>query len=150
MASWSEFQDSAPEFAGRVLSRFQGHPHHVLGTLDSRGAPRLSGINVMCDEGTLWFGSMPGALKARDIARDPRVSVHSAPLDEHLTGGDARIDGTAVPLGAALARRWRPESPDGEFFRLDVARVHLVEVREEKLVVTMWNPRDGLRIVERS
>lgn len=141
---------SSPDLASRVLARFTGHPHHVLGTIARDGSPRLSGINVMCNQGTLWFGSMPGARKVGDIARDPRISIHSAPLEESLEGGDARIDGRAKALPAELALGWRPGSPEGEFFSVELDKVHLVEVRDGRLVVTKWNAVDGLRIVERS
>ena len=50
MATWAEVETQAPDFAAAILARFMGHPHHVLGTLNRDGAPRLSGINVMHNE----------------------------------------------------------------------------------------------------
>ena len=150
MANWADIELVVPDLAQRIQDRFEGHPHHVLGTLDAAGAPRLSGINVFFNDGVLWFGSMPHARKATDLSRDPRLSLHSAPLSENLDGGDGRVSGVAVPLSAATVARWRPESPaDGEFFSVDVQSVHLVEVVDEQLVVTMWDTRHGLRIVKR-
>ena len=150
MAQWSVFESEAPELAAKIRNRFEGHPHHVLGTLDSSGAPRLSGINLFFNEGVVWFGSMPAAFKSQDLKRDPRMSVHSATLSEHLEGGDARLSGTAQFLDADLAKTWRPENPgEGEFFFVDVLRAHIVEVVNEQLVVTMWDTEHGLRIVQR-
>ncbi|MSZ31223.1 MAG: pyridoxamine 5'-phosphate oxidase family protein [Actinobacteria bacterium] len=150
MAKWSVFESEAPALAAKIRSRFEGHPHHILGTLDSAGAPRLSGLNVFFNEGVVWFGSMPSALKSLDIKRDPRVSLHSATLSEELDGGDARISGLARELPAESARAWRPENPsDGEFFQIDVQKAHIVEVADEQLVITMWDAENGLRIVQR-
>lgn len=150
MAQWSVFESEAPELAAKVRARFEGHPHHVLGTLDSTGAPRLSGINVFFNDGVVWFGSMPGARKVADILRDPRIALHSATLSEQMDGGDARITGIAVALDAARATAWRPENPgEGHFFRLEVQKAHLVEVNGEQLVISMWDTEHGLRIVQR-
>ena len=150
MAKWSIFESEAPVLAAKIRSRFEGHPHHVLGTLDSSGAPRLSGINVFFNKEVVWFGSMPSALKSLDIKRDSRVSLHSATLSEELDGGDARISGLAIALAAESARAWRPENPsDGEFFQIDVHKAHLVEVAGDELVITMWDTENGLRIVQR-
>jgi hypothetical protein len=150
MAKWSVFESEAPVLAARIRGRFEGHPHHILGTLDSTGAPRLSGINLFFNEGVVWFGSMPSALKSLDIKRDPRVSLHSATLSEELDGGDARISGMALELPTESAREWRSENPsDGEFFQIDVQKAHIVEVTNEQLVITMWDTENGLRIVHR-
>lgn len=150
MSSWAEFSRTAPELAGRVRACFERHPHHVLGTIDASGAPRLSGINVFVNDDVLWFGSMANAMKAVDLSRDPRVALHSAPLSESLEGGDARVSGRVVPLDPALVRRWRPETPsDGCFFEVLPERAHLVEVVNEELVVTVWDTGRGVRIVRR-
>lgn len=150
MATWSDIEKNEPELAARIQARFSGHPHHILGTIRSDGAPRLSGINVFFHDGYLWFGSMPDSRKAKDIVRDARVSLHSAPLDESMSGGDASISGIASSLDAQRVMQWQPESPaNGQFFEVDVQRLHLVEVVGEELVVTMWDNTHGLRIVKR-
>lgn len=151
MTPWTGFSGSAPDLAGKVRACFERHPHHVLGTIDAHGAPRLSGINVFFDDGVLWFGSMANALKIRDIERDPRVSIHSAPLSETLDGGDARVSGRAVRLEPSRVLAWRPETPtDGAFFEVEIEHAHLVEVVSGELVVTVWDTAHGVRIVRRS
>ena len=150
MAQWSVFESEVPELAAKVRARFEGHPHHVLGTLDSSGAPRLSGINVFFNDGVVWIGPMPGSRKVADIHRDPRVALHSATLSEQMDGGDARLTGVAVSIDADVASAWRPENPgEGHFFGIDLLKVHLVEVVGEQLVVSMWDTTHGLRIVHR-
>jgi hypothetical protein len=150
VTQWSEITAIAPDLAGRIQARFESHPHHVLGTIRADGSPRLSGINVFFNEGRMWCGSMVSARKANDIRRDRRVALYSAPLREDMDGGDASVSGIAHPLDAAAVQRWRPESPsDGEFFEIDVVRMHLVEVVGDELALTMWDNAHGLRIVNR-
>ena len=150
MANWSVLESEAPVLAVKIRARFEGHAHHVLGTLDSAGAPRLSGINVFFNEGEMWFGSMTGARKVADINRDPRIAVHSATLSEEMAGGDARVSGVAVSLDPQRAARWRPENPaEGNFFSVEIRKVHLVEVAGDELVISMWDTEQGLRIVHR-
>ena len=150
MAQWSVLEAEAPELVAKIRSRFEGHPHHVLGTITAAGAPRLSGINVFFNDGVMWFGSMSHAKKLADIARDARISVHSATLSESLEGGDAVVSGRATPLDAERTAAWRPENPgEGSFFAIDIDKVHLVEVVNEQLVVTMWDTKHGVRIVQR-
>lgn len=150
MASWDTFATEAPVLAAMVHARFVGHPHHILGTIEKSGSPRLSGINLMWDEGVVWFGCMPGSRKVLDIHRDPRISIHSAPLSEELVGGDARISGCAHPLDFSKILSWRPETPSGgSFFQIEIEKVHLVEVEGKELRVSMWDTENGLRIVNR-
>lgn len=93
---------------------------------------------------------MTGARKAVDARRDQRVALYSAPLHEDMTGGDASISGVVVPIDGDMVRQWKPETPaDGEFFEVDVTRLHLVEVVNEELVISMWDNANGLRIVKR-
>ena len=150
MATWNSIAAEAPVLAAQVLARFIGHPHHILGTIELNGAPRLSGINLMWDDGVVWFGCMSDSRKAIDIQRDSRIALHSAPLSAELDGGDARISGRALPLESSRVLAWRPETPsDGVFFQVDIEKVHLVEVDGKDLKVSMWDTESGLRIVNR-
>jgi hypothetical protein len=150
VARWSDIENNEPELARLVRARFECHPHHVLGTVRADGSPRLSGINVFFSDGHLWWGSMTGARKAVDVRRDQRVALYSAPLHEDMTGGDASISGLVIPIDGDMVRQWKPETPaDGEFFEVDVTRLHLVEVVDDELVISMWDKANGLRIVKR-
>lgn len=93
---------------------------------------------------------MTGARKVLDVRRDERVALYSAPLREDMAGGDASISGVVVPLSADVVRQWKPDTPNsGEFFEVSVTRLHLVEVVDDELVVTMWDNARGVRIVKR-
>ena len=96
MATWDEFARSEPEFARLIQARFDSHKHKMLATLRKDGSPRISGIEATFADGQLWLGMMPGSLKALDLQRDPRLALHSAPLDSEMANGDAKISGRAI------------------------------------------------------
>ncbi|MET0419868.1 MAG: pyridoxamine 5'-phosphate oxidase family protein [Actinoplanes sp.] len=143
MTSWRDFEKAAPEFAGRVRALFDAHRHKTIATVRADGAPRISGIEAVIEDGELVFGSMPNARKGADLSRDPRFALHSATVDpvegaEAQWPGEAKISGRAV--GAA------------ERFRADIETVvhtHL-NAGATLLVVEWWTPAGGLRQVERA
>lgn len=146
MPRWHDVRTAVPELAEAVERRFGAHAHAILGTLRRDGAPRLSGIETAFRAGELWLGMMPGSRKALDLRRDPRMSVHSAPVEPDLADGDARIDGRAAEVTdrATLdAFRVDQRPPPGSFhlFRIDVERIALVRVvpAEGALVITSWS-----------
>lgn len=157
MASWGELEMEAPDFADAVRRRFESHAHHVLGTLRADGRPRLSGIEAHFHDDTVWLGMMPGSIKARDLRRDPRCALHSAPLDVTLASGDARLSGLVVEVTdgtalAELATSLPEEAPPGgmEAFVVDLGEATLVTVRGDRLHVATWRPGDGVTHVDRA
>lgn len=150
MTTWGDFAADAPQLAAVVEDRLLAHRHHVLGTVGPDGGPRLHGITIGISDGQLWFGCMPQSLKVRDLQRDARVALHSAPLDPELIRGDCRILGRAVALSSHTVRERQLSDIEGEFFTIDVELVHLVEVVDEQLRLTSWKSGRGLRIVNRS
>ena len=156
---WEEFDLAEPDLAEKAMLRFEAHPHHVLATLRADGAPRMSGVNIEIFGGELWIGCMPGSRKGHDLVRDGRCAVHSAPLDEHLSEPDVRIDAVAVELDPALVPNWLDTlrllkdttsgSTDAQVFHLDLVRVSVVTVVGNELVIDMWDSRAGRRIVRR-
>ncbi|MBO0852814.1 MAG: pyridoxamine 5'-phosphate oxidase family protein, partial [Nocardia sp.] len=67
MSDWRQFESEAAEFAAQVRSRFEAHETHILATLRMDGSPRVSGSEVDFRGADLTFGSMLGAVKARDL-----------------------------------------------------------------------------------
>jgi Pyridoxamine 5'-phosphate oxidase len=147
MASWTEFETAAPEFASRVRSLMTSQKHLTMATLRRDGSPRISGTEVEFANGQLRIGSMPGAVKALDLVRDPRVAIHS-PTDDPPPGhptawkGEAKIAGTAVEIeSGSSAHR----------FLIDVQEAVITHLNEagNRLVIESWNTSRGLRTVER-
>lgn len=141
-ASWHDFADDAPELAETVRGRFAANLHHVIGTIRPDGSPRLSGTEVDIGREHVRLGMMVGSQKLRDLERDPRVEIHSAPLDPELRDGDARIRGRVVHEGPT-------EGPEGSQLIVEIDAVSLVEVDGDELVLTVWTPTTGLRQLRR-
>lgn len=140
MTRWADVAANAPELAKTVQRQFESHLHHVIGTVRSDGAPRLSGTEVTFHGDDLTVGMMPGSQKLADVQRDPRVEIHSAPVDIELGVGDAKVAGRLVEIPPP-----DEDQPPGNFFRLDVELVSLVRVESDELVLTSWRPDRGVR-----
>jgi hypothetical protein len=157
--SWSELEAAEPDFAASVRARLDAHTHKTLATLRRDGSPRISGIETFWAEGELWFGSMPNAVKARDLQRDPRCALHSGSDDPPEWRGDCKLSGAAVELTDPERRlqlfRIRgadPPSPDSHLFRLVIAEAALVSLNDarDRLIVQSWRSGvPGVRRLER-
>lgn len=151
MTSWSGVPEQLRRDAERYLA---AHVHRTMATLRADGSPRISGTEVVVADGELWLGSMPGARKAADLLRDPRVALHSGSEDPPGWTGDAKVSGRTV-----VSREWAQafahtehgarEQGDAHLFRLDVTDVAVVEQAGDHLVVRWWTPEGGLQSVER-
>jgi hypothetical protein len=150
MTAWRDVEQAAPEFARRVRALFDAHRHKTIATLRADGSPRISGIEVVFEDGELVFGSMARARKGADLRRDPRFALHSATVDP-VDGDEASWPGEAKIAGSAESSGPVTEGPDGDKFRADIGEVvhtHL-NAAATLLVVEWWTPAGGLRRVER-
>ncbi|GGK06342.1 pyridoxamine 5'-phosphate oxidase [Streptomyces camponoticapitis] len=149
MATWKRFESEEPEFASKVRARFEAAETHVLATLRKDGSPRVSGSEVAFLGPDLSFGSMPDAVKARDLRRDGRCAIHAHPSAD----GDAKVTGVATEVtDPEEKRRYTTGSePPGDFhaFRLDLAEVVLTGVEGDELVIRLWRPGRPLETVRR-
>ncbi|MDA2814361.1 pyridoxamine 5'-phosphate oxidase family protein [Nocardiopsis sp. RSe5-2] len=152
---WAVFEEEAPELAARVRGRFERTLHHVLATLRSDGAPRVSGTEVQFYGRHLTLGSMPGAVKARDLQRDGRFALHANPgevtredAEEAMGDGDAKVSGTAVEVTdpEELEAFREVGVPPGPFhlFRLMPTGVVLTSVEDGGLMIRHWRPGAGV------
>lgn len=150
MTSWSQVPESLRIEAQQWLDK---HAHKTMATLRADGSPRISGTELTVRDGELWFGSMPGARKALDLLRDPRVAVHSGSDDPPSWTGDAKVAGRAV-VSTDWARAFPDGDPDpgasGHLFRLDVTEVSVVRLAGDHLTVSWWTPGREVQTVERS
>ena len=148
--TWAHFAHEAPDLARRVHTRFESHRHAVLATLRRDGSARLSGLEAPIRGGHLWLGMMPGSRKAADLHADARFSLHSAPDNEELAHGDARIDGEAVAATQAevdlfiAGHRMPVDDPDDMvLFTTRITRTTLTRVVGDELVIESWTPTHG-------
>jgi len=154
---WGQFEEQVPDFAERIRLRFESHIHAVLATLRQDGSPRLSGMEAPIRDGHLWLGMMPGSLKAADLHRDPRFSLHSSLDTEELPFGDARIDGQAVAASPeevdlfVAGHRVPIEDPSVMvLFTARISRTTLTRVEGQELLIETWALAEGLREIRRS
>jgi len=137
---------AAPELAAAVRERFAARKHATMATLRADGSPRISGTEVEFADGQMVLGSMPGARKAADLRRDPRVAVHSPTVDPpegdpSTWAGEAKVAGRAVEVS-------RPGA-GAHVFHLDLTEVVLTRVSGDELVVESWHPGRGVEVVHR-
>ena len=118
-----------------------------MATLRRDGSPRISGTEIAFADGQLQIGSMPGAVKALDLRRDPRVAIHGPTEDPPATNaagwtGEAKVAGTATEVESGGAAHQ---------FLIDIHEVVITRLNEEgsRLVVESWNANRGHRTVER-
>ena len=147
MATWDEFEAAEPEFASRVRALVASRKHLTMATLRRDGSPRISGTEVEFAGGQLQIGSMPGAVKALDLRRDPRVAIHGPTEDPPLGEpagwkGEAKVAGIAIEIesGSAAHR-----------FLIDIQEAVITRLNEagNLLVIESWVPGRGYRRVER-
>lgn len=149
MATWREVMESAPGLAQEVRSRFAVGKHATLATLRRDGSPRISGTEVEFTDDHVQLGSMPDALKGRDLRRDPRFALHSPSVDPPEGSpsdwpGEAKLAGRAVLDGALEG------PPDGDRFLLDVTEVVLTRVVGDQLEICSWHEGRGEQVRRRS
>jgi len=151
MSTWNEITAAAPALSNRVKAAFDAHKHKVIATVRADGSPRVSGTELDIAGGELWIGSMPGAMKALDLQRDPRFAIHSAPLDVTMQVPDVKIAGRAIELTDDDEKAaWATDRPDGvppgpfHLFRLDVTEVVCTSVADNQLTIESWHEGRGV------
>lgn len=147
MASWSEFERAAPEFATRVRKLMRSRKHLTMATLRRDGSPRISGTEIEFAGGELRIGSMPHAVKALDLRRDPRVAIHGPTNDPPARvpaawKGEAKVAGRAVEVDSG---------GDAHRFLIDVHEAVITHLNEsgDRLVIESWTRERGYGKVER-
>lgn len=168
MTSLRDLLHQEPELGPRALAILTSTTNAVLATIRADGSPRVSGIDPFVVDGQLCFGSMDGARKAQDLARDPRMALHAIPWESRRTkegatdpgDADAKVTGRAVavtdPEEQAKVLRWFREErgfdvpPGGDLFTVDIDSLVVVSVDGEELVIDRWTAAGGRKTVRRS
>ncbi len=158
MAEWNDFALGAPRIAEIFVRRHAATGNLCfLATVRSDGSPRISPMEPRIFEGRLVLVGMPNTLKFRDLARDPRFSLHTATVDPYVGDGDAKLWGEAKnlqdeDLHARFAKDLFEESgfdlrgrAFDPFYVADLAGASSVEFRDGQLTITIWKPGQGER-----
>jgi hypothetical protein len=151
---WGEFETHEPRLAQLGRRKLAGAGVVLVGTIRRDGSPRLSPVEPLFWDGDLWLSMGWGTYKARDLARDPRILVHSIVTGRDGTEGEYKVRGQAVSetdrdvLGRyaeEVAQRlgWRPEVGKFHLFRVDVEDVTFIHWDDatNDQYVTRWPER---------
>jgi len=164
MATWTQFEEEAPETEAVFRRRLEKSGLGLLATLRRDGFPRISPLEPLLHGGEIWLGMMPGSTKSIDLARDPRCCLHSATDDKDVKDGDAKLwaEGRAVTDPAVIAdylSGWKTvsefdpsEVPGGfDLWKLDLTGASAVQLGTDgqHLRITVWTPGKPERVVER-
>ncbi|MEV5970815.1 pyridoxamine 5'-phosphate oxidase family protein [Streptomyces sp. NPDC051921] len=152
--AWAAFEAAEPDLATTVRERFGKYTHHALATLRKDGSPRLSGIETDFRAGELWLGMMPNSLKARDVRRDPRLSLLANPGEgTSMGGGDVRVSGRAVEVTDPDTLAWYAKEAGApqpfHLFRIELTEVVRTAVEGEEIVFRAWAPGRPVRTLRR-
>jgi hypothetical protein len=145
--TWQEFEQAAPEIAGRgreLIERFQ---FVLVGTLTKDGSPRITPVEAYIVDGHLLVNMIPRSLKALDLLRDSRAYVH-APVTSKEGDPEFKLAGRAEVLEDAVLRgklddlfwemiKWRPR-PDSHYFELLAERAAWVAYGDDQQRSIRW------------
>ncbi|MEA2332262.1 MAG: hypothetical protein QOH58_2400 [Thermoleophilaceae bacterium] len=155
MARWGHVEAEAPELAARARELFDADKHKTLATLRRDGSPRISGSELIFADGEMWVGSMPNAVKAIDLQRDPRFALHSSSKADGWPG-DAKVAGRAEEVDdpEVKDRVVAGEAPPGplHLFRLDIDELVVTSLGgdpPDRLIIESWHAGRGVERRER-
>jgi hypothetical protein len=127
---WSAIAASEPALGAVVSDRLIRPGVLLVGTIRRDGSARISGVEPLVMDDNLWLSMMCTSAKAADLARDPRILLHSI-----VTGpepaAEVKIRGTAHAeadhdvqrrYAAAVSAEigWRPVIGEFTLFAVDV------------------------------
>jgi PPOX class probable F420-dependent enzyme len=127
----------------RATGFLSEHPRAVLATMRRDGRPQLSPVVVAVDDaGRVLISTRETAVKAKNLARDPRASLCG--LNERFFGEWVQAEGAAeliylpeaMPLLEDYYRRISGEHPDWDDYRSAMQR-------ERRLIVRITIDRAG-------
>ncbi|HEX8803584.1 MAG TPA: pyridoxamine 5'-phosphate oxidase family protein [Acidimicrobiales bacterium] len=167
MATWMEMTKDAPDLAALAEERLTATGLLLLATLRRDGSPRISPIEPLMAGGRLQLiderlavGSMWRSTKALDLRRDPRCALHTATADKEVSAGDVKLEARALEVTDAGEMQrisdqifeetgWRHEVGAFHVFLFDLLGASSVRVRDDVMLVEIWEPGEGVRVVEK-
>ena len=151
--NWGDFERSAPELAELGLAGFREQNLCLVGTLRGDGWPRISANEVYFVDGELLLGMMVASRKAKDLERDPRITVMTPQCDREAKRGDFKLYGRAVDVADPSLRErygetifaaigWRPEEPY-PLWSVDIERASFISFGDSHRLLR-WSADRGV------
>jgi hypothetical protein len=94
-STFADLEAQAPAIGAFVRGRIETTGLCLLATLRSDGWPRVSGWELWLHDGHIYVGSMPAAMKAKDLQRDPRCCFITPLADKDDMSGEGKVFCTA-------------------------------------------------------
>jgi hypothetical protein len=157
MPNLAELGASAPTIAAFLGERIAKSGLCLLGTTRSDGWPRVSPIELSIVDGRIFVGSMPNAVKARDLQRDPRCCIITTLADKDDLAGEAKAFCRAREI--LEPEEWEPvravfrekvgfdigEPGGSHVFELDIEAAAWQRVEGDDWRTTSWRTGGGVR-----
>ncbi len=152
---WREFKSEAPEIASHAEKLFDEAQIVLLGTIRKDGSPRISPVEFIFLDGKLYLGMMWESMKALDLLRDPRCTIHSAVTNRHATGGEFKLHGRAIDVQDAEERSryckavleklgWDPGNMKFHLFSVEATSAGLFTTANNARRVRRWRASEGV------
>ena len=147
--TWQYFKQKAPNLAASGEQMLDRAGLVLLGTLRKDGFPRISPVEPLFADGQLYLGMMWRSLKALDLLRDPRCTVHSPTSDRDGSEGDFKVYGRAVEIQDLDTRQryceemyekigWKPAESEFHLFSIVVESAALLRFKDAELTQQVW------------
>lgn len=163
MVNWTQFADEAAHIAEIFVRRHtEAQNLCFMATTRADGYPRISPLEPRIVVPELVMVGMPGTSKFKDLERDPRFCLHTATVDPHLGDGDVKIWAEVRHSpNEALHRRFADDLFEASgfdvrdekfepFYVADITGASSIELEDNQLVITIWKPGEGERVVRKT
>jgi hypothetical protein len=158
---WELFKHNAPDLAEAAERLFERSGVVLVGTIRKDGSPRISPVEPFVTEGKLYLGMMWRSLKALDLLRDPRCTVHSSVSDRMAAEGEFKLHGRAHDVQDLEERRrfcdavykkigWKPEEPNYHLFSVDIESAGLFLADGNARLVKKWRRGEEVREIHQT
>lgn len=157
MPTFAHLSESAPSIAVFIGDRIAKTGLGLLGTTRSDGWPRVSPIEVSLIDDRLYFGSMPNAVKAQDLQREPRCCLITPLADKDDLAGEGKMFCRAREVAsgeewdlvrAAFREKTGFDIGDhgvSHVFELDIEAAAFQRVEGDDWRTTSWQAGGGVR-----
>ena len=148
---WDEFKAFAPALAETGEKLFERLGVVLVGTIRKDGSPRISPVEPLLAGGELYLGMMPESLKAQDLLRDGRCTIHNVISDKNAPEGEFKVNGFARNVLDVAERQlycdelkkkigWSPEGLPFHLFAVQVQSAGLFQTAGDQMgrIVRRW------------
>jgi hypothetical protein len=141
---WGDFEAAAPRLAALGRERLLAPGVVLVGTIRRDGSPRISPVEPFVLDGNLWLSMLWRSHKAADLARDPRVLVHSIVTSRDGRDGEFKVRGWCRPERNRAAQERYADAVSATLgWRPDLGRVHVVSVDMKSVAYLRYDDATG-------